>query len=345
MLGLLFHNQTVPKHKLEYTLIPMFSFGRKNVSGTADMNYMWTPPKGVKRTVLGIRGQTFGTGLGWNPDLSAIPNAYWTVQPYLELSLGKPTTRKFYDQTVLLKGSYVSENGAEMENNLIGGFLEYTFNWSKGRNAFDANVRVDYVDAQNQFAAVTTNSQLANLGISVAYELDYWAERNKSLSLRLFSGNNLFYSGTKNDRYGFALGGQSGTQDYFYERFMIGRNATDGIWEHQRLANHGGFKTVHDYGTTTTRLFTVNFAIELPYVPFVGLYADYGLFDEANTMVGVAAAGIQLKVSNRMGIYFPLYESESLKSSYPDGTEYGQKIRLTYDINGFSLRNILSNAL
>ena len=32
MIGFIFHNQTIPKNKFEYTIAPLFSFGRTNVS-------------------------------------------------------------------------------------------------------------------------------------------------------------------------------------------------------------------------------------------------------------------------------------------------------------------------
>ena len=67
MAGVLFHNQTIPKNKLEYTIAPMFSIGRKNLAGFADINYSWVPAKHVQMISVGAISKTFGKGLGCSP--------------------------------------------------------------------------------------------------------------------------------------------------------------------------------------------------------------------------------------------------------------------------------------
>jgi len=43
------------------------------------------------------------------------------------------------------------------------------------------------------------------------------------------------------------------------------------------------------------------------------LFADFGMFDNAGTIETVYDAGIGLRIADKIGIYFPLYESANLK--------------------------------
>lgn len=338
MLGLLFHNQTVPKDKFEYTLAPMFSFGRKTISGFADINYSWVPAKNIRMITLGVTGKTFGNGL----DISTTdPGTYYAAQPYLNFELGKPAAKKRYKQRLKLLGHYIIEDGANFEGNLTGGSIDYSFNYRKRIHAFSAGLRIDYFNVNNEYFGISTGSDLLRSGLELEYSIEYLSRKGKTLTLRAFLGQNIFYNGTKSDRYGFALGGQTGTQDATYENYMFGRNRTNGLWSNQRIENHGGFKTLAPLGTTNGTLFATNLYLELPFIPLVGLYADYGMFDNAGTMEAASDAGLGVRLSNRFAVYFPLYESTNLKNSYADGTEYGEKIRFTLNLMGFSLRELI----
>lgn len=345
MIGAVFHNQTIPKNKFEYTIAPLFSFGRRSVSGFADFNYSWVPAKNIRQITLGVIGKTFGNGFNEPFVANSTPATYYTAQPYLNIGIGKPNAKKPFKQELNLKGHYIVEEGILIENVLTGGSLQYTFDYSKRIHQFKAGVRFDYYNVSNSVFSIINESDLLNAGVELEYNLEYWDRKNKSIDLRVFLGQNLFYNGIQNGRYGFSLGGQSGTQDVTYEQYMFGRNEVDGLWSNQRLDNQGGFKTVSGFGTTTTTLFAANLYAQLPYIPVVGVFADYGMFDNGGTFETVMDAGLGLKLSNQFAIYFPLYESDNLKNAFPDGTEYGEKIRFTLNLSGLSLSKLVSNVL
>lgn len=343
MIGAVFHNQSFPKNKFEYTIAPLFSFGQTNLAGFADLNYSWIPVKNIRMITLGVAGKSFGSGLGYNSDGQNQVSTYYTVQPYLNFEIGKPAEKKYYNQSLKLQGHYILEQGSSVDNTLMGGTMAYKFKYKKRVHAFSAGLRLDYFNSDNTYGPLPTfHSEVMNLGVEMKYEFEYWDEKNKSVSVRVFMGQNLLTVGAQN-RYAFAMGGQSGSQDVTYDAYMFGRNRQDGFWSNQRIDNQGGFKTTSNYGLTNSSLFAANFYVELPYIPFVGLYADYGIFDSAGTMQNVADAGIGIQISNRLGVYFPLYESSNLKNSYLPGTTYANKIRFTLDLSGISLANILSS--
>ncbi|UKN00419.1 M1 family metallopeptidase [Paracrocinitomix mangrovi] len=344
MLGVLFHNQTIPKNRLEYTISPLFSVGRLNVAGFADLNYTWTPPKNFKAVTLGLTGKTFGMGIQ-NPvaDSTKGPRGtYYVAHPYLKLAIGKPAARKHYKQNLTLKGAYVYEDGgANFQSTIYGGYVEYDFDFKKRIHSFNANTRVDYVDYNYDVGAINVPGQLMNGQVAVKYGIQYWPKKKKSVELRGYFGQNFMYNGTENNRFGMSLAGQSGTQDVFYEWWMMGRNESSGFYGNQRIENQGGFKTVSDSLTTTSMLFGTNLIFEIPYLPVV-LYADFGMLDRNGTMITAYDFGAGIRFSDVFGVYFPIVESSNM---YSTATKYWNRIRLTINMNGLRPAEIIRKVL
>lgn len=349
MLGIMFHNQTLPKNKFEYTIAPMYSFGQNTMSGLADLSYTWIPAANIRSIKLGLSGKTFGHGLGYaDSDLVPNDNRYFVVQPYLDFVIGKPKAKKNHQQNLLLKGHYILEQNATastFDSEITGGSLMYRFDYKKRVHQFSAAWRLDFLNIVDENPLIAETSSLMNSGIELDYKLEYWDKKDKSLDLRLFFGQNLFYNGVINSRYGFALGGQSGSMDVMYDQFMYGRNETTGLWSNQRIENQGGFKTTSNFGTTNGSLISGNLYAELPFIPLLGVFADYGVFDNAGAMESAYNFGLGVRLSSKFAVYFPLIESDNLKNLYPDGTEFINKIRFTIDMTGLSPQKLIPNAL
>lgn len=345
-IGLLFHNMTLPKNKFEYTLAPMFSVGRKNVSGFGRLEYSWSPYRNFSKVSIGLEGKTYGNGLGALPaDSSFIAGTYYAVNPYVRFNLGRPAAKKYYNHNLEIKGAYVQEYGTFYSNTLTGGYAAYNFNWHKRKQSFGTTVRFDYMNYNTKVGASNDVGDVLNALVELKYELAYWHEKDKNLQIRVFLGQNLMYNGVENARYGIAMAGQSGTQDVFYEHTMIGRNRTSGMYANQRIENHGGFKSTSNFGITNSMLVAGNFEIEVPYLPLVILYADYGMVDMNGTMESVYDAGAGIKMGNLLKVYFPFLESANIVNAYPAGTKYGQKIRFTLNIGGFTPGKALQFAM
>ncbi|MBD3638124.1 MAG: M1 family metallopeptidase [Crocinitomicaceae bacterium] len=343
MFGFMFHNQTLPKNKFEYILAPMFSVGRLNVAGFADFNYSWGPPRGFKNITLGVMNKTFGNGLENTPvDTAKGPRGtYYAVQPYLKFDIGKPKSKKYYKQYLVLQGAYIKELGGLYRNDTYGGFAEYTFNWKKRIQQFGTNVRMDYYNYDALSGLTATKGNLLNASLTLNYSIQYWPQKKKSVVLRAYFGKNLFYNGTRSDRYGMSLTGQSGTQDVLYQHFLMGRNEYNGLWDNQRIENQGGFKSVSDSLTSTDMIFGTNLIIQLPYLPLV-LYGDIGLLDQNGSIQTAYDAGIGIRFGEIFGIYFPFVESSNM---YDPAMKYWNRIRFTLNLNGYRPSNIIRMAL
>jgi hypothetical protein len=344
MAGVLLHNQTIPKNKFEYTVIPMYSFGQNKLSGLADINYGWVPARNFRMIKLGVVTKTFGHGLD-QTDADLVPdnNRYFVVRPYLDFIIGKPKAKQPYKQQLSLRGHYIREEFGEttsFNDELVGGTIQYNYEMKKRVHQINAEIRLDYMQVTEADPAIENSSTLMNYGVELVYDLEYWDRKNKHLTLRGFIGQNLFYKGPKNERYGFALGGQSGTMDVLYDQYLYGRNETSGLWSNQRIENQGGFKTTSSFGTTNESLLAANLYAELPYIPVVGVFADYGVFGNSGDWTSAYNAGLGVRFGSKFGVYFPLIESENIQNAYPDGIGYLNKIRFTLDLTGLSPGNI-----
>jgi Peptidase family M1 domain len=333
MIGMMFHNQTIPKNKFEYTIAPMFSVGRLNLSGFADFNYSWVPAKNFRNITVGVMSKTFGNGLETVPADSAKGprGTYYAFQPYLKFDIGKPKEKKNYKQTLILQGAYVKEFGGLYQNDTYGGFLKYNFFYKKRIQTFGTEVRFDYYNYNSVAGFTTTQGDLLNGSLTLKYSIQYWPKKRKSIELRAFLGQNLFYNGTKSNRYGMSLTGQSGTQDVLYEYWMQGRNETNGLWDNQRIENQGGFKSMSDSLTSTKMIFGTNLIVNLPYLP-LALYGDFGMLEQNGTLEMAYDFGIGIRLGEMFGIYFPFIESDNMV----DPTmKYWNRIRFTVNLNGY----------
>ena len=338
MVGFLFHNRTIPRNKFEYTLAPMFSVGRLNVAGFADINYTWVPHKNFNGVKLGVLGKTFGNGLGAPPDSLTEPlGDYYAITPYLRFNIGRPAKKVWYKQSLELKGAYVFETATLYDNTTFGGAINYNFSYNKLGNSFGANARVDFVNTNQELFTNPFSANILNAGLELTGRVVYWKKKGKSIELRAYLGRNLMYSGDTLQRYGMALTGQSGTMDVFYENYMFGRNRLTGLWGNQRIENQGGFRSTSGQGISNTMIMAGNANVWLPYLP-VMVYADYGMFDNNGTMEAMWNVGAGLKLGKVFGIYFPFTESANM---FPAGTPYVQKIRFSLRLEGFDPEKLI----
>ncbi|MFK8037313.1 MAG: M1 family metallopeptidase [Crocinitomicaceae bacterium] len=331
MLGLAFHNFTLPKNKFEYLLAPYYSFGRKTIAGYAWGRYTMVPARNFKGIVVGLKVKNFGF------EQTDGSSNYIALSPYVDFLIGKPDSKTYYTQKLRLQGAYNFEDGAGYYQTVSGGFAKYEFNYKKRLHQFRFGARADYISVASE------NISVANAYTNAFYKFKYWDKKKKHVSLQLNFAQNLLYEGTNSSRYGIALGGQTGTQDVFYETFMFGRNATTGVSGRRRQNNHGNFSTVSAI-TTNNQILSANLYCELPYVPLIGLFADAGIIPHANSTAQYAQMGIGIRLlDGDLGLFLPLVENTSLKNSYTSDKIWS-KLRVTYNLTNITGDRLLKVA-
>lgn len=331
MLGASFHNLGLPFQKFTYVLTPMFGFYSKKPVGMAEFSYSILPKKGLKIEHLGLSVKSFSVN-------SYSGETFVALTPYWSATIGNRKNRSDFSQDVLIKGLYGLKT-SEFGSNETGAMAQYAFQMSKPDHQLSVKVRAEYIDGQL--------IQLGRLNTTAQYTWRYMNNRlERNLELRVYFGTNLYQHLTitpidyLSERYNLSLSGGKGVQDLFYEEYNFARNDVSGFWSQQRMENFGNFKTTSNFGVTSKWLGSVNMYFQLPIKPnLFGVFADYGAFSNGTSIETAYNAGLGLRISNILSVYFPLVRSSNMGSLW---TNYSNEIRFSLKLNLVNANNIRS---
>lgn len=334
MLGAAFHSIGLSPHRFQWLVAPMYSFGRKSLSGIAELSYNCLPKKAFSLSRFGLSIKSFKD----STTERSSDGAYLAFSPYWTAKIGRRKTSPI-TQTITLQGVARADNFGGLQATYVGGFATYTWTTEHTNYSVAASVRNDFIQTSSNF-------QLARISTDVTYRFRYLKNTmSRWIELRGFVGNNYLFRQLSpligkdltlgnNYAYSMSLSGSDGKQDLFFEDYYFNRGLNDGTWVHQRDENMGGFKSTSYYGTSTQWMASTNLYIQLPIpkVSILGVFVDAGVFRKDTSTYAAVNTGIGLRIGKVAGLYFPVWMSNSLKESFGDAG-YIQKIRLTLHIN------------
>ena len=349
MLGIVLHNTSLPAPKFRYSLVPMYSFGRKNLSGLGDISYNPRGGKRYKSLRIGVSAMTFQYDETQTEGIFANnprhPN-FSVIKPYVIMELGNPKHRNGFSNFIEVTGLFDWQET-----------VTATFPWSElGGLQKTYGVRLNYFgtkrgpvsvfeykssfESVDQIMDVTSKVQLEAM-----YTLNYIVEKKKarSIELRGYLGkvgplNNWITTGrgaTTENMY-LMLSGASGQQDVFYDEYFRGRNSAptfaNNSWMgqydfttngQQRMNNMGGMGTATFMGSRSS-LTAINFSMSLPKVPaMIRVFADYASMPavtvssstSANSLAGPSQffdAGLMIR-TGFLQVSVPLFMNNDLQ--------------------------------
>lgn len=317
MLGVVLHNTSLPAPKWRYSLVPMYSFGRKNLSGLGDISYNPLGGKRYKSLRIGVSAMTFQYDETYTD--TAFENrsrhpSFLGIKPYVLLELGNPNRRNGFSNFIEVTG-------------LLGvqkmGWFDRTDELNCLRLSYYGNKRgpVSVFEYKTSFESVSRGYVLPGLGFSfdgettgrvqaeAKYSWNYIATKKKTRSIELrgywgtvFVLGDLLHFNIV-DRYAhdvnmyLMISGASGQQDVFYDEYFRGRssaptnsnNSLHGQYGfttngQQRMNNMGGMGTATFMGSNKS-LTAVNFSFSLPKLPsMVRVFADYSMMPTARNL-------------------------------------------------------------
>jgi hypothetical protein len=248
-------------------------------------------------------------------------------------------------QTIRVQSIYKKDQFGPTHIEHAGGYAEYNWNYKRPNYKINAKLRNEYITNLN------TSDQMARILFETTCRYRYKKKKTKGwIDLRAFIGKqylNDFDKDVNGYQYSMSLAGSDGIQDLFVDEYYFARNNVAGpsSWSQQRDENMGGFKSTSYYGTTSDLMTTGNIYLQLPIKPGIfGVFADFGAFwnntgsTGANTgnnsiKVNTAAdAGLAIRISNFLGVYFPLWMSNELDQSFGN-SNYLTKVRFTMKFN------------
>lgn len=331
MLGVAVHNYGIVPGRWNYFVAPMYSFGRRMVSGVAEFSYVTQPKNLFKQSRIGLSVKSFKHD-------HADQSYFLSISPSWKVMLGSRDQKAVnYKQSLLVQGIYRQDQLSLFNFQHAGAFVQYDFNFKLPDHQIDFMLRNDY------FSSVRGNTGMARVRTSAKYKFRYLRKhQDRWIELRGFYGNQYyrdhptalsfpgFFGGYQ---WAMSLSGTDGQQDLFTEDYYFGRNEISGIWSQQRSENMGGFRSTSYYGTTDHWMLTGNMWIQFPYIPKIfGAFVDAGVFSNGVSESTAINVGLGMRLGNVFGLYFPLWMSKELNDSFGN-SQYTDKIRFTLNIN------------
>jgi hypothetical protein len=325
MLGLAIHNIGLPANPVQFYLAPMYSFGRQMVSGIADVSYTFLPKNLVKQTKLGVSGRSFKMD---NINHGNV-DYYYAISPYLRMKLGNRKAFKPWSNEILVKTVVRQDILTSREQTSVGGYIDYMLNYDRADHEWETHLKTDYYQ----------NTKLLTDAIRSMFTSTYrfkYLKKNsaKWVELRVFGGKiwSIKSDPSEFDNTKFALSGNNGVQDLFFDDLFFNRiPGTGSVYSTQRADNVGGFRSTAAFGNASDWMTTANLYLELP-VPVIGIFADAGAFSNNGTMESVWNLGVGIRIRKLFQIHLPVVMSQNLLDSYTSAN-YLNRIRITLNLN------------
>jgi hypothetical protein len=333
MVGVVVHNLGIPFKKAQYLIAPMYSFGRRSLSGTGEFSYTVLPSSGFKLVRFGTSVRSFK-----NQDGNFFPrnNAYYAAaMPYIYMRLGKRGPASPVEQTLLLQTIYRNDF-AGTSTDQAGAFLKYDYSLKYPDHQFKMTLRGDYMDN------VRNDNHVGRVSAEASYRFRYIKNKMKRwVEVRAFVGSNVSYqqSNPFDISYDLSLAGANGHQDLFLEEYFIDRSVSgpsgSNAW---RMENWGAFKMTSNFGTTSEWLTSGNVYFQLPIKPGIfGVYADAGAFRAGNVTYAAVNTGLGVRMGSVFSMYLPIWSTDNIKTYENNlGLKYGERIRFSLKMNLFN---------
>lgn len=337
MAGIVLHNITVPQHKFQFILAPMYGFGSGTAAGTGMLGYTTYFDQGWLHDIqFNLQGKTFSYGkTNVNRD-DYLHRRFVKVAPEIVFNIRKPDWRSPVERSLTLKGYWIREEQFAFNMNPADS-LYYP---SKGgyEDNFYGLLRYQHKNQRtfNPFSYTLEGQlgkQFAKLSLDARLRIDYF-KKNKALYVRVYAGKFFDLSNNGMDAYRYRIANTySGWNDYLYDETYIGRSESTGTWSQQVSMKEGGFKVntlqyASQLGLSDDWLAALNIKTDLPFFNLpIRLFLDVATFSNARQMNPSGAtvlyeAGVELFAGDYASIYIPLVMSKDFndytKSVYPD---------------------------
>ena len=326
MLGLAFMSNLVFPPQFEYLIMPMYSFGNKQISGETDFQFHFdSNTNRIKQVSPFISSKSYG--------LSSSQN-YFQIQSGVNIDfrnflVSNPTIQNLKIYYTIANQYYNYKEYNQFVN------IEYKAENQRWYNPFKIQGKLNF---HKDFALISAEYK---------QELTY-AKPHTGLKIRLFSGVFIF-NNSNNGQYNLSLSGTSGANDYLYEETFVGRNdiGYENLWTHQFIANEGGFTTYAPFSSNQW-MSSLTISSTLPFKTPFELYFSLAAFEGSNQFFEKGLAwetGLAVNLIRDIAIiYFPFTADKQIQETNALYTEkYVERIRFTLLLNKGNIRKLTKN--
>ncbi|MFT5901343.1 MAG: hypothetical protein ACI9LA_000541 [Bacteroidia bacterium] len=327
MLGSAVYNNLLPTNKFDYTVMPMYAFGSKSLTGYASFAYTFHQDQKYPNVTLSIEAQRFDVGqispfFKPSDDQSpSLPNNI--IRPTLKIHLLGQSRRKNIVHDMRIRNNmYLSEKTGRVVRNIPQ--MTYHFEHAFSPHFTEVNADLQWLNSEGK------------LSIEAIYRFKF--KRGYGIRARLFFGKMLMKSSTLAFR--LRMSSPRGDQEYLYDASFLGRNERDGFLSQQMVEGDGGFKSYSIIGSSNDWVLALNLSSSLyrkvPIELFMGIgtYANAkNSFPESQLFLVEFGASVVL-IRDVLEVHFPFLYSKDLKDAVALNTNnYGQQIRFVFNIN------------
>lgn len=343
MLGLVFHDLTIPENRFRFAFAPMVGFNSGKFVGAGSVGYVWYPDNIFKEILLQADGKTFHYDEVKQPDNKWIYASYTKIAPSLNITFNEHNLLSPVTRTLTLKAYSITEDQFNVaDSNHIGlkqqqktyELLRYRHVNSRAYNPFGYSL-------EGQLGA-----DFAKLSAEGNLRIDYF-KKNKALYVRAYAGK---FFGISNDpavlqRY-YLTTTYTGMNDYLYDGTYFDRSNVNSALAQQMYMQEGGLKvpTFNNVGMSDNYLLALNLKTDLPIKLPIRLFLDVVDYSEANSSTTKGKVlydgGLEIHLGDIFTFNIPLIMSsdlhDNLKAMYGNSQIFPHSLSFSIKLNNIN---------
>lgn len=314
-LGAILYNRTIFRKKLEYYLMPAYSFDKNKVVGFGQINYLLSRnSKHFKFIQFSLIGQKFGQ------NIEGIYDNYIKLNPFIRFNFAHKNNDRYESS---LKLSYnktsLTDKTTQQPNNLIRQSFFYDYYNINHNYLIKNSVLPISVSTFYEFGKSNGyfNSDLTynKTGVKIEGKL-FLSSKNQYIKQKVFLGYFKNINGNNINKV-FFISNNNQAQDYQYENAMIGRSEQYGdnnLFANQITDNLTTMRGIraNNLGVNKGIITTSTEIKPLNKIP-ISLFYDFAYFNTFSGNQFVNSAGLNiLIVENNFEIFVPFYISDNI---------------------------------
>ncbi|MFC2118398.1 M1 family metallopeptidase [Bacteroidota bacterium] len=342
MLGAVFYTPILPMSKFEYQIMPLYSFGTKDIAGSFAMKYHILPVDAIIQDLsIGVSGKQYA--FNDTPD-----NNFRRIKAEVDFLFRNNYPRIKKETHLIINGIRTSnpiniQTGNEEEYINIYN-VKFIHNNEKLVHPYNFSINIEAGDG------------FAKGSVDAKYKINY--NSKGGLDIRLFAGTFLYKENNSSSLYNFRLSGTKGNEDYTYDEIFFERQDDlndNNILSHQFISNQGAFATYTPYGQTNEWMLALNLSSSLPVKKNIPLkiFANIASFGDCLPVPGYTGlgsfeweAGVKFSIlQDSFEIFLPLVMSKDLLDISNDMTDnFLGRIRFSIKLNKLNPFDLIKNA-
>jgi hypothetical protein len=373
MAGVGMTNIKIPLNDLQWMLIPFYASRSRTINGIGFINHRWRPEGIWSRIDLGMGFSRFSFNRFTAPNDQTLNLRFTKITPGIRLTW-REHPRATRHRQLQLTYFHFSETGYRFQRDTILSGADTTF-----KNYYRTQIENRGL-AQLQFriennrklypyewaARLESNGKFIRPTITANQFFNY--PTSGGLHIRFFGGA-FFYLGNpslqarfRQSRYYLQMSGPSGSEDYTYSNYFIGRSAFEGLLSQQIMERDGAFKMRTDrlsspVGRSDNWLLAVNLSSSIPdkinplnVLPIripLHVFLDFGVSGQSSNETNrwQYVAGLELPFLQRnLRVFIPLLYSQPFREYVNTILEpkkrFWQKISFQINLSQWNPRKI-----